>query len=1192
MCFFEDFNADHDPFDDYVTFGAFAQVNSSLWGHQLRTEKEFDPRHLNIKTLNAEADAIQEMHYPKFIRYAGIWHDYDACIRTKGAVRSSLSEIGEALFGSCETYGEFMRAPPKASPLTAMKAQAEYDGRIRRIAANKPLLHAIRQLNDLGFTSGQVSMDVVDPSDLSLSGRDRYGGEEEEKKGGRRPDPFGGESTAVPGGGSFEARLGTVTAARRRGRDDDDDDYDNDEKGSSRRARTTGPDSKEDKLFRRYLERQPHAGRRLTMEFDKIRSSRAAGSDSTIVAWRVMSDDLLGGSLMAAARKVSQKPHTKYPLTAMEKKALHSREWSNRDADVMAELHEADVNSVRWNTGGSAMEVYLDNRLLVTAELHQGSGALTLTSAYATLFKVTPRMVDAALNGAGTLASIDSPSDHDLVKMKGKVRFALLQHSVNMSYCFEALRQAAVQFKGDVKALLSTDGDAPLTADQARLVAALRKLVDHTYGDIARDAARDLGVAPCQLPLTPLVKALSALVHYLYRGPSADDKAVVRAYRKALLFLAPGSQAVAHHHRDDDDGDDDDEGGDEQAETSGVRTNRAKEGLNYNRHHALDETTRLQLERLVRDAQDWVVKNNKAHEASALRRGGNAVSQLGNTRGTIDFNVEEDIYDLYQHYVQRCNASSQEAQKMVQEVVRLVQLVHCKKPEVLGGADPAVVADLVVAEQFSRVHNRSALEQEMKWVDNDIKLLSSEASGTALVFGQNVSVVRTALEAYQREMQKRASDIEQATKDLDEALAEYLGKAGDGGGEGKRRSRTRHQKHPPGRNPFGHAKEDEVHKVLLHWAANRDADRGSKPWEGLLDATPVNVDVSVILALQQFFYRHEQNLANNAGFMQSIKSPIVRQRVRYLGDLGWGTANYLPQKGSGEELSYTHSVDADYQAVSTLLNNVPLSDCRLNDLFVQYGVEPVVGLMYFWPWIVALGCHACMVRDGDVGNVMYIEPDCLLSENGQQKLVFFHMSMYFKAMVLNTRALQRAYFVYCRSIEGGYNHNPWNPLDRADVAAVNTYGQDTKQYGKTLFVVPTHIDRVQEAEHMALPGVFPPHVSGIIPSERKTTEYEVADVLTNLWNWNWEEQMIDGWSADKNRRYQAQYNGQRFMNVIMSQAHQESFDANKKDFLQVTANKGVMGRNIYDGVMAAWNGQGRIEDKIGSLQLLTVGGRG
>jgi hypothetical protein len=222
---------------------------------------------------------------------------------------------------------------------------------------------------------------------------------------------------------------------------------------------------------------------------------------------------------------------------------------------------------------------------------------------------------------------------------------------------------------------------------------------------------------------------------------------------------------------------------------------------------------------------------------------------------------------------------------------------------------------------------------------------------------------------------------------------------------------------------------------------------------------------------------------------------------------------------------------------------------------------------------------------------MYIEPDCLLSENGQQKLIFFHMSMYFKAVITNYRAITRTFFAYCRAINYGWNHSPWNPLDSTHREAVRQYGeQASRDHGNSLFVIPTHIDRDVQANHMSITGKFDPTFK-IIQSEKDTTFYEVAETLQDIWGWT-ADNMIDCFDTDANRRFQATQ--QRFSNVIMSRCHTESFDVLSQRFSEIIVNAGVMGPAIYDGCIAeGWSSKGRLnKDKRGSTALqLTAGGR-
>ena len=81
--------------------------------------------------------------------------------------------------------------------------------------------------------------------------------------------------------------------------------------------------------------------------------------------------------------------------------------------------------------------------LNITTEVHQTAGALTLTSAYSILFKVSSEMLDDVLKSEeGCAAEFEYPSGANMLKSKkGAERRARLQHSLNVPMRLQPFRR-------------------------------------------------------------------------------------------------------------------------------------------------------------------------------------------------------------------------------------------------------------------------------------------------------------------------------------------------------------------------------------------------------------------------------------------------------------------------------------------------------------------------------------------------------------------------------------------------------------------------------------------------------------------------------------------------------------------------------------------------------------------------------
>ena len=1101
-----------------------------MWRSQLRHTGKFDSRFLNIHALNGDHDAISELDYGTQHRYTGVWNDYQACVESNGAHPSSLSKIGAALFGGCETWRDWM--------LSTEIGRKEYQNRLRRMVANKDLMRALRTTPNLGFVG-------MPPPERK---------EKEEKatpfSSGPRPGVTMGGGLP-PGYGSTYARMAgdevdsTKASKKRRG----GDDY-----GRRKRQRV---DSELDGVFRRYLDKQPGDRSRslLKRKLATVEGVVPANQELATVAWRALANDLVDGQLYASALKIKTKGHVRFPRSAVEEKALALGAWSNgASQEQMMELTAADRHSLQWIPGGAEPEVslWLDPRLTVWGTVQQAAGALTLSSANATLFRVTPSMLEAALAG-GSSAKMQVPGGADLLVSRSKERLARLQHSVNLSFAFAAIKASARHGRE----LLS----ASSTPAQADLVGRLRKLVDRSDIERLKEASTSLGVAPVQLALAGAVKASNSLVGYMYEHPDASDAAIVRAYKPVLTFLhdvmkglpksltgdgADGEDSGSSSSSSSSDSDSDSEDDEKGARTSGHAVRRAR----AERRRALTDGQRNAVAVGVKDALAGVTRALAKMEKTFMQQAaGDQMLQLGFDKLRLDLSVD-DFADLFAHYVHDLRMTDTVAKDQLHLLLEVMQLLFSRKPEAVQGADSAALCDALMAAQFELASESEARRSTERLKLDRARLESSVSSGP-IPFDQG-GEIKSILETYLTNKAAQTTMQAGLFKQWD-ILERRLEKDGSNQEPARRANRRVYAGKPARYTWSGPGQEYEVHQRLAMLVSTYPNGVGMTDGyvAGLL-AKPTYTSADGIEALQAYHLMSKGNLLNDV----TQTTIPMRQDLAPLAD--WGSKSFLPSPEQARAILAQASVATtlhDEQSVlDELLGTISVADCRFHELLLQHNEEPLIGLLFFWPWIRMTGCHAAMVRDGDLGNVMYIEPDCLLSENGQQKLVFFHMSMYFKAIVLNYRAFVRAPFVYCRNILGGYNHMAWDPLNRADRDTVQTNGALAGP--QSMFVVPTHIDREVAANHMSLLGAFSSELP-ILRAEHASTEYEVAEVLCELWGWReaTTDTWVDGFDSDKQRRYTAQ-NEQKFTNVIMSQCHQESWNAVDQRYSKVIANTG------------------------------------
>lgn len=1166
-----DFNEDHDPFDDEACSGGFAHVNRDLYKHQLDgTKLKFNSRALNIKTLNGGSDTIDEMSYSKFLPFTGTWSEYHECINTDGRKQSRLTSIGEAVFGANETYGEVMK----------QVFRGEYSNRVKSIAQNKGLLDAIRATHNLGFTETEDDSESSPPSSPRVMS-----------------DDDDGDFDNQPLPSMSEARHSKKKKNKRKAQSESEDSEE--EEAPSRRSSAKRvhivqhSNTPMDKLFRGYLKKQTTS---LTSTYDKMVSRGIPGgsgkSDPAVVAWKAMSDDLLGGQLLTSARKVKSLGHLKFPPTAVELKALEMKSWRNDTQESTQELDDADSHSLRWSPPeDSTLEVFLNPRLTVTAELHQAGAALTLTSVNSVLFKISPEMMTSAVNRGTTKVDLSKSDKVDRVSTKSQERIARLQHSANLSYAFEAVREAIANSSGDSRHLFHADEQG---LEQKKLVEKLRKLFHSVESRVKKVADERLPSSSLQWPLRQVIHAATTLIKVLYHGPSdAPDRKIALACKPVVDFLH-GHYTAEEEEEEEDSDDDENSDGDEDMETSGTsalyrpgkKTVTAVRLLKHTADLTAAQITHvLRMVEAVNKEGSRVLTNSEKAFLQRKSVDNKPKANLSYMRATDlvkdGLNNDSAFVQLYRHFISGINLPVDVADRLLVAILNVGESLYMKSPIAFDGVDPSAVYDNLIAHSCTRVRDVSEAEVETKTLETDKQALDTTITQDKVKFG-DVSVVGEIVQQLLQERRERQIEISFLQNQVDR-LNEVMHPVT--GGDAKESAKTGIAQKGPKNYSFAHGEKEKVHELLQTYV-----NKKNKTDDAWLDVLKGHDTPHLIAGIQIYRAVTEgDSIAENSEALE--KANLSRRVLTKLNDLvnqGWAEALYLPSRrgGGGGEDTKINSEDDATITVDRMLMSVSLHDCRLHALFVQHGEEPLLGLLYFWPHIRLLGSHAAMVKDGAVGNVFYIDPDILLSENGQQKIIFYHMSMYFKAMVTNFRALTRAHYVYCRQVLGGYNHTAWDPLSELDVSMVRGNRLNGTASGKSMFVIPTLINRSVEASHMSLPGRFGNEYP-ILPDEKRTTEFEVADVLNEIWLWN-PEDMVSSFDPSKSKRLEAAESP--FNNLIMSQTHQESYDIETRKFSHVIGNKGDFGEYIYDGCMKAWNSNGRLQQVKGSLEMQLVRG--
>lgn len=1132
-----DFNANHDPFDEIATIGGFAYVNRSLYADQINDKIPYDNKVLDIMALNGDENIIKKISYIRALAFSGAWQGFQKSIDS-GIAQSELSDIGRSVFPGCSTYKEAM---------LFKNNRPAYNRQLKQICGNERLMKDISRLRavpavDRGYVPSSISLhnevkmedDGDEYEDISAS-RDQLAQMVADSSTSSR-----GKRRYAEGSNQYLKR--SKTSAKHKSHDEEE-------------TTTTSLSS----ILSKYLQLQPRESKELLARykrFQKDHKVKGHDFDEAIVAWKVLSDRILSLQLLECAEELSKQNPNRFPSSALERSAVKRGTWNNLDHDTAQLLSDDDSKSLRWNTV-SPVSVYLDPQLSVVAELYQGSTPLTLSTLHSVLFYIDSKVVAQLIAKNGQVEFNHSGmSDTDLLLKNGDRRRSALQHSVNLSAAFSIVLDALSSTKD--KRQIFQDKTSPAQKD---FIAKLKAVI-HPSGS----SAKDLPVLPCQISVKAGIDAANHLVKYFYENAPKDEEIIKQCHRLSTYLDNTMTKLPAELTTGD------------QSSTSGrsvtfqrATTSEENELLNglvaeVNKHtgaYAVRIDTKYQ-----KAIKDQVISPNQPIGVS--------------TKYDASLATDVSVYrDLYIHYTKDCSLTSADALSLIKTLIQVGNIIYLQSPTRLQGANGAQVFDQLIQDQLvaqvTTVTNPiNSLREDLPRFDNP-----KDESIDFTAGGIIDTAIKSVIEAKKWSEHRRNNALDVLARLVDHSSFERhrqpIVVTNEGG---KIKSFPTpphfvfHERSEKTTNDIRKGLEI-VKGLLVDGSIN---DNGMKTLVRGLAREDYSPEVSAIILQQAYhYYPHHQTQQGGLG----ANVPVTRMLMKESGDEGWfspvwdllehtklwASTGYLHQASeSGAPIVSDDDItmlDSE-EAVDNALSTFPLDDCRLYYLLWEYNVEPFIGLMYIWPWMRFIGSHAAMVRDGLIGNVMYIQPDCLLSENGQQKLIYFHMSMYFKAMVLKPRALTQAHFIYCKKYISGMGHGMWDPLDGSHVASVKDGSTDTS---RDMFVIPIHIDREIQSPVISLTGIFPDWVK-ISQAEKETSVYECMNVLSELWGWN--SQGLNPFDPDWQVRFEAGYND----NVICMQAHQQVYDLEKRVHSQIISNRGHLGRNIYDGVMDSFKGTG------------------
>ena len=1146
-----DFNPSHDPFDEEGTCGEFAWMNRQLWADQ---PADYDKHMLTIYCQDKDANSIRPISFDKAVDFSGLWTNYKRCIDTGGKLDNQnpddpawnqsrwTEEWGGRLFPGAVTYKDAMK----------QIGDQWYNDQVQKMSKNARFLEQVRNadasqalgfgLSVAGITEDQA-MDIEQPQSARVARRD--------------PDDDDDRTSYT---------FGRKGKGKRRHNDEDEE-----EKDEAPKKRSSAPSS----AFFRYLESQSNGSKRLLHMAREIveqaRASNPQGYDNDAVAWQGLSSQIVGNQLVAASAQLANAGEShKYPPTTLEKYLSKLEQWDGKsDVDL---LFEKDSESFGWaSIHEHTVWLYLSPSMKVQDEVVYASAPFTLSAKHTALFAISHDLLNDLIASDGVL-KIDSPDKSSAFNTYGAGRLAHLQHSVNVSTAFEALKEHLAANRDERKLLLLTGA---LDGAMLGLTATLKKVINvsnvPTGAAVVKGftskklleylkTASKLPALPCQSGLAGAVKALNKLVGYFYDTPKSEwkDEQIIKHCHGVIHWLAnPQGHATP----------DNTEGG--EASTS-ARVYSAGLSRPYRKdEEPITAQEKAKIQKLIDEGKVFV--DGYVKKAESKWTSTKSSTQFGLMSIYVVAMEMDDLIPLWQYYKYNVGADPTTLEHAIKTVIELYGKLMVQSLTRLGGFTPVQLFRIWYLRQFSIIRNAEELRIEINLIKEDLVRFNANPSEDKKIDFSGASTLSAAIQTADELRRDQQSDLA-AWRHSAHVVIDWSKISSPASGGAGRRS---HKLYLPAGSAGKYKDEGtraEIYDILqdIKHSPKDTADQDHY-WRQRNGNWRTRYSPRVAAIGVQYLYRFNSVSLAIDDTLVSYIQPYLTEAVNER----WNDPN-VPLSDEVEveipDMGYSNATRRAEDEIQQLLGGVSLHDCRLFDIMVKNHIEPFIGFLYMWPWIRFLGSQVVMVRDG-LGQVKYMPPDCLLSENGQQKLIYFHMSMYFKAMILNYRHIMRAPFVYCKMYLGGGGHKMWNPHDSDHTQMAKNPGQmSTIQAIPDMFAIPTRIDREVKADYMSGTGTFHGSVK-LSKADQRTTEYELQDVVCRTYDFNVERQ------PQRNEDPLDRMDHSPFDNMLLCQAHQQAYNLTKKEYCNVIEGVGHFGRNIYNGSMDVFNNGKAFIDK-------------
>jgi hypothetical protein len=982
---------------------------------------------------------------------------------------------------------------------------------------------------------------------------------------------------------------GSMIRYRRRGNKRSHDDDDDESSARRRRFKPSKITRKVKSLFESYLQQQPkpqhnkHGGdahQSLHAQYTRfVKESKEAdpNADHSLAAWALLSTELVDNQLLANAIKLKAKKSKEYSLSAIESFAVEKNAWDN--SDDMQSLMDVDGSAIRWVPSGVAgdysepIQVYLDPQFSVIGDVHQGSAALTLSSLHTTLFRLSDDTYSQLEQNKG-VAFLDrvGVKDTDMTVLHGHKRLAALQHSINTSVVFHAVVEAMSRLgkASDIR-LLKQSGDKTkeFSKDQMELIANLRSHINasiplfgaannkqkEAFTKQLLSVSETTTVAPLQLPLEHGIHAAEKVARLFYHHPKdgGSDKELVKTLRPLIDYLAnplahlPGALSEGSSSSEEDE--------EEQSSAHGMRGRRVSPLLRNNVAAAkarnvaiadssleLDADDKRELAEVVRrtckESQDALAKmesDYQQHVGAAPVRPGMPPPFLAVSSAFSPFSAdnEDDVGELltlYKHYRLK-GLTGTEAVSLLQSVLTVAYLIYTQKSKRFNEVDPSLLYSNFILEQYKIPYTKAILKDELDKLEKDKAALI--ASGSQVIFDKNGnSQVKSLLDHSQQTRNRQYTFSHNIGNKQFIAHVALLREQGSGSSRlaAVAGSVLALINTPAGQDSI--ARNAAVVEAVTI-VANETAGVAANDLD-FAAARDIFSTVASVISDHTALGVAEVLLLKSAGAAGPAFAGDLRALAESQG-VSVAIVNQVQVWGNHDASHYVRATNRipvgsmQGELFAIQLVQTSLNDCRLHHLMVKHNIEPLVCYMLWWPYIQMIGAHAAMVKDKAVGSVPFITPDCLLSEDGRQKMVYYHMSMYFKAMIKNYRALTHAHFVYCKRYEQGWGRSFWDPLNKNHTAQMHQH--QTQEH--SIFVIPTLVNRPVRAKFMSSTGEFGSNIN-VIAEERLTTRYEVMHEMRRVWHWTTDAP--NSFDPRVSQRADAQYDNPS-SNTLLCQGH-------------------------------------------------------